>query len=99
LSGLCRHHRAADLGDQFLAQVVLFGFDRQLQLFQAPLAQRAVRRPVGLVERPARRGDGPVHVLGLSGRGASKHKASRGADVVELGTGRGRHKFAVDEHA
>ena len=78
LGGGDRHVGAADLGDQLLAQVVALRLDRRLQLFQAPLAQRTVGRPVGLVERTPRRGDGPSHVLPAGRSGGAEHQTGCG---------------------
>jgi hypothetical protein len=63
LRGLGRHHRTADLGDEFVAQILLVGFDRHLQLLEAAPAQRTVCRPLGLVEGTPRGRDGVVHVV------------------------------------
>ena len=56
--------RRADLGDDLRPQLFLVLVERVLQLLQARLAERPVGRPRGLVERPAGRGDRPVHVGG-----------------------------------
>ena len=50
--------RAADLGDQLGAQLLLLALDRGLELEQALLAEGVVGRPVGGVERASGRGDG-----------------------------------------
>ncbi len=54
--------RRADLGDDLRAQLFLVLVERLVQLLQAGLAKRPVRRPVGLVERTAGGGDRPLHV-------------------------------------
>ena len=69
LGAVGQQHRGAHLGHQFGAQQLHLVLERGLQLQQAPLAQFAVGRPVGLVEGPAGGADGAVHVLvaGVSG--------------------------------
>ena len=54
--------RGADLGDELCAQLLLLAHDRLVELTEALLAERVVGRPVGLVERAARGGDGALHV-------------------------------------
>ncbi len=54
--------RRADLGDDLRAQLFLVLVERFLQLLQARLAERAIGRPAGLVERPPGGGDGALHV-------------------------------------
>ncbi len=98
LSGADGHVRTADLGDQFLAQVIAFGLDGRLQLLQATLAERTVGGPVGFVERPSGSADGPTHVVGARCGGASEDRTGCGADIVEFRPGGGRDQLAVDQH-
>jgi hypothetical protein len=92
------HQRCADLGDDFLAQVLAFVLQRFLQLQQATLAQRLVRRPGRLVEGPPGRGDGRIHVFGTRRRCRAKHGAGRRADVGEGLAGARLAQATVDEH-
>ena len=64
-----RHVRAADLGDQLLAQRVPLGGDGVLELAEAALTQRTVGRPVGLVERTSGGPDRATHVAWPGRRG------------------------------
>ena len=90
---------APDLGDELGAQRLLLALDGRLQLLQAPLAECAVRRPVGLVERAAGRGDGALHVVDAGVGHLTEHLLGGGVDVVEALAGSGFGQLAVDEHA
>ena len=59
---LRRHARAAHLEDELLAQLLVLGLERLVQLLEALLAEGVVGRPVGLVEGPPGGVDGPVHL-------------------------------------
>ncbi len=74
--------RRADLGDDLRPQLFLVLVERVLQLLQARLAERPVGRPGGLVERPARRGDGPLHVGGRRVGDRADDRLGRRVDVV-----------------
>ena len=91
--------RAAHLGDQLVAQLLLLALDRLLQLQQALLAERVVGRPVGLVERAPRRGDGALHVVGRRVGDLTEDLLGGGVDVVEALPRRGFDQLTVDEHA
>ena len=68
LRAVGRHARAADLEDELLAQLLLLGLERLVQLLEALLAEGVVGRPVGLVEGAAGGVDGALH-LGRRGVG------------------------------
>ena len=70
-----------------------------LELLEAALAQRAVGRPVGLVEGPPGGVDGPAHVLRRRVGDFAEHLLGGGVDVVEAFARRGFHELAVNEHA
>ena len=91
--------RGADLGDEDLPQIFLLAHDRLVELAEALLAERAVGRPVGLVERAARRGDGALHVVDARVGDLAEHLLGGRVDVVEALARRGFHQLAVDEHA
>ena len=91
--------RAADLGDQLLTHLFLLALDRLVELQQALLAERVVRRPVGLVERAAGRGDGALHVFRRRVGHLPEHLFGRRVDVVERLARRCLDELAVDEHA
>ncbi len=57
-----QHHRRTDLGNGDVAQLLYVITHRLLQLPDAPDPKLHVRRPVGLVERLARRTDRGAHV-------------------------------------
>ena len=57
-----QHARTAGLEDQLFAQLLPLGLERRLELLEAALAERAVGRPVGLVEGASRGVDGAMHV-------------------------------------
>ena len=98
LRGAGGHDRATGLGDEFVAQVVVFGFESGLELVEAPSAQGPIGGPVGFVEGSARGGDRAVHVLGSGRRGGAEHPACGGVEVVVDGAGDGIDQGAVDEH-
>ena len=52
LRAVRRHAGAADLEDELLAELLLLGLQRVVQLLEATLAEGVVGRPVGLVEGP-----------------------------------------------
>ena len=81
------------------AQRFLLAHDRFVQLAEALLAEGAVGRPVGLVERSARRGDGALHVVDTRVGDLAEHLFGGRVDVVEALARRGLHELAVDEHA
>jgi hypothetical protein len=89
----------ARLGDEFGAQLLAFGLDRDLELFEAPRAQSAVGRPAGLVEGAPGGGDRAAHVLLGAVGDLAQHLFGGGVDVVELGAADRGHQFAVDQHA
>jgi hypothetical protein len=89
--------RRTDLEDQLLAQFLLLRFDRVVQLQQAALAQLAVGRPVGLVERASGGIDGPVHVL-LRGIGDLAERLLGGRVDVREGAGLPVDELAADHH-
>ena len=90
---------AADLGDELLADELLLADDGVLQLLEAALAQLAVGGPGGLVERPAGRGDGEVHVVGAAVGDLAEHLFGGRVDVVEPAARLGVDELAVDQHA
>ena len=93
-----RHHaRAAGLEDQLLAERLLLGFQRRLQLLEAALAERAVGRPVGLVEGAARGVDRAVHVRLRRVRDLPQHLLGGRVDVGER-AGLAVDELAVDQH-
>src|SRR5258705_2417071 len=51
------------LEDEFVAQLLLLGLDRVVQLQQTPLPQSVIGRPIRFIEGAPRRVDGPVHVV------------------------------------
>ena len=87
----------ADLEDQLLAQLLLLGLDRVVQLQQAALAQLLVGRPVGLVEGAPGGVDGPVHVLLRRVGDLAERLLGRRVDVGE-GAGLPVDELAVDHH-
>ena len=96
--GTVRHHaRATDLADQLLAQELLLALERLLELEQAPLTERVIGRPGGLVERPARRIDRAVDVGGRRVGCLTDDGFGRGIDVCER-SGLTVDELAVDEH-
>ena len=93
-----RHHaRAADLEDQFLAQQLLLALEGILELEQAPLPERMIGRPTGLVERAPRRVDRTVDIGGRSVGDLADDRLGRGIDVRER-SGLAVDELAVDEH-
>ena len=93
-----RHHpRAANLEDQFLAQLFLLALEGILELEQAPLPERTIGRPTRLVEGPPRRVDGTVDIRGRSVGDFADHSLRRGIGVDE-GSRRTLNQRAVDEH-
>ena len=70
-----------------------------LQLLEAALAKRPVRRPVGLVERPARRVDGAVHVVRRAVGHLTQHLFGGRIDVRERRARRRVLELAVDEQS
>ena len=93
-----RHHaRTADLEDQLLAEELLLALERLLELEQAPLTERVIGRPAGLVERPPRGIDRAVDVGGRRVGGLTDDGFGRGIDVREC-SGLTVDELAVDEH-
>ena len=82
-----------------MTQLLLLALDRLLELPQALLPERVVGRPVGLVERATRGGDGALHVVGGSVGDLAEHLFGGRVDVVEALARRGFDELAVDEHA
>jgi len=84
--------------DQLLAQLLLLGLQRRMQLLEAARAERVVRRPIGLVEGPPGGVDRPLH---LSRRGIgnlSDDLLGRRIDVVEAVARVRLDQLAVDQH-
>jgi hypothetical protein len=99
LGAIGEDHRRSDFRDELRAQRLLLALDGGLQLLEAALAERVIRRPVGLVERAASRGDGAPHVVNRRVGHLAEDLLGGGVDVVEAPTGRGFHQLAVDQHA
>ena len=69
-----------------------------MQLGQAVVAELQIARPVGLVERAARRPDGTCHVLDGSVRSLTRHLLGGRMDDIECRFAACDLQFAVDEH-
>ena len=93
-----RHHaRAPDLEDQLLAQQLLLALEGVLELEQAPLTERVIGRPTGLVERAPRGIDGTVDIGRRRVGDLTDDRFGRGVDVRER-PGLAVDELAVDEH-
>ena len=89
-----------DLGDDLLAQLLALGVERILELLEAALAQRAVGRPVGLVEGRAGGGRWPRRMSSADASATwTQHLFGRRVDVVERLARGGLDEVAPDEHA
>ena len=92
------HHRAADFEDQLLAQLLLLGLQRLVELLEAALAEGVVGRPVGLVEGTAGRVDRPLHLGGRRVGHRTDHLFGGRVDVVEGLARVGLDQLPVNEH-
>jgi hypothetical protein len=86
------------LGHQLGPQQLLLLFQGRLQLEHAALAQLLVGRPGRLVEGPAGRRDGLVHVLVAGVGHLAEYVLGRRVDVVEHLARLGLDQLAVDQH-
>ena len=93
------HDGGADFGHELGPQELLLADDGVLELAQAALTEGAVGRPRRLVERPAGRDDGPVHVGSRGVGGLAQHLLGGRVDVVEGAAGGRFEQFAVDHHS
>ena len=93
------HPRAADLQDQLFTDLLPLGLECLLELFEAPLAQRPVGGPVGLVECPAGGGDGRLHVAGRAVGDLTEDILGGRVDVVECLARLGIDELPVDKHS
>ena len=99
LGSVGQRDRSAHLGDQLRPQELPLLFESGLQLADAALAERLVRRPGRLVEGPPGGGDGLVHVV-VAGIGHRPQDLfGGGIDVVEGLAGLGVDELSVDQHA
>ena len=92
------HDRGAHLGHELGPQRLLLLVERVLELLEAPLPERGVRRPVGLVERPARRFDRPVHVVGAGVGDLARDLLGGRVDVAVRRARRRLDELPVDQH-
>ena len=93
------HPRAADLEDQLLAELLLLGLERFLQLLEAPLAGTSGSVDQS-VSSKARRAASIARCMSAVGRvgDVAEHLLGRRVDVVEGLPGLGVDQLAVDEH-
>ena len=87
----------AHLEYQLFTQLLLLGLHRLLKLLETVLAQRAIGRPVGLVEGAPRGVDGAVHIVLRRVGDLTEHVLGGRIDVGE-GAGLAVDELAVDQH-